>query len=747
MKIEFGGLLSTAEDDLIQSLLPGLGYFGHTAETALVVEINERIDSLELAVEAPAPEIINIAAVDLFDENGIIIPRRDIIASISMSTSLNDQEDNEILETLLDGRLLHTKRETRPSIIIKFKSAIMISRVTVKNRSDQYGSRSRFLVVKGFLGSGAVTIFRNMSIEAARTRLQEVLKFAGQEIREFNSKQELIEFKVLTRSNIIDRLEVANNKVSLHDIFELLPIYSSSASICNYHIRLCAVAVLNEWEGNTIVNTSFLKPFGSVLSSDFSVYQLKLSLENLIEKRQNRKSNVVIARHHIHESRLLDRKEQFLIAIDRIISILEPAGIQVMLGYGTLLGAVRDRQFMAHDDDVDLIVFDGSQSQMEAEAGKVRIVELLKASGENARDHGFWHLHSVANGMTVDLFPTWQEGDKLFITMQQLKIRPVPIEHMLPVTQVSLYNRSYPAPANCAAFLEDRYGSGWSLPDPYYEWPWKIDRITSGLPSYISGAREHRKRISRKHFGRLCRVAWGQRVKRGEVSPPMNSLPIVDVAIEAGYDAVELDVRVAADDAAVLAHDDVIYGPDGQINVRKAISSDIVRFRLGEFEGETVTVPLFLDALKRAKNIDVQVDSRINASQVAILRKTVEEAEFDPTRLQFCVYDVAHAQALLRHFPESVLMWKTYRSFAEVDEFFLDEAQALGMDGVMISVPRNYEDYTEFMFKLRARGLRVLMFIHSGDESKLKRMVTQGVDYVTTLAHTMETFRKIGGKN
>lgn len=744
MEINFSNMVTKAEDSLIQALLPGLGYFGHTPETALVISINAEIDRLELAIEAPDLEIMNISAIDFFDQAGDIIPRKDIAVSVLMSTSINEEDCDAIFNAFCEGRLLHTKREDRPCINVELKKPIKISHISIRNRSDQYGARSRFLVANAFLDGDNVVKYKNMSGEIARSRLNNILKFTGQEIKDFSDKQDFIEFVVSARSRILTRLEKVERTFELKEICELLPLYANSVSIGSYHIRLCAVAVMDAWKGRKVVETSFLKRFGAVLSSDFSVFQLKTCIEQLIEKRQKRIASVVISRHHIHESRLLDQKENFLVAIDRIISILEPAGIQVMLGYGTLLGAVRDGQFMAHDDDVDLIVFDGSKSQADAEAGKGRIVELLKANGENARDLGFWHLHSVANGMTVDLFPTWQEGDEFFITMQQLKIRPVPVKKMLPVTKVKLYDRSYPAPADCASFLEDRYGVGWNVPDPYYEWPWKVDRIISGLPPNIARAKEKRKLISRKHFGRLCRVAWGQRVKRGDVSPPMNSLPIIDVAIEVGYDAVELDVSVTADDVLVLAHHDLLHGPDGSIDVRKTVVDDITKFKLGEFNSEDVYAPLLVDALRRAKDIDVQIDARVNASQVSILRRTVEEAKFDPTRLQFYVYNVAHAQALLQYFPESVLMWKTYRSFTEVDDYFLDEAYALGMDGIMISVPRDYEGYAEFMAKLRERGLRVLMFIHSGDEKKLKRMIENGVDYVTTLAHTSELFKKIG---
>lgn len=745
MYINFNGTVSSEDQNLINSILPGLGYFGHSPETFLEVPVRNEIDSIEISIEAPHDEILNISEILLFDENSSPISKKDIFSSAEISSNFLEGGDSNILPAIISGALLHSKRERRPSVIIKFKRSIHISHIKIKNRAGRSGARSRFITVKTYSSTIQVTNFRLLSPEIALERLDRILNFAGFDKPTVLTKQEMAEFKVKLKTSLVEKLEHQGRSITKNDILELLPVFGKAEAITNLDIRLAAIAVVDEWNGKTVVKTSFLKPFATVLSSDFAIMSLKHCIERLIEIRHGRKADVVISRHQIHESRLLGRKEDYLTAIDQIISILEPAGMHVMLGYGTLLGAVRDGQFMEHDDDVDLIVFDGSRSQAEAEEGKARIAELLAASGARTSDRGHWHLHAIVNGMTVDLFPTWQEGDDLHITMQKLALRPVPFKNMFPTSTINLYDRTYPAPAVCAAFLEDRYGPGWSVPDPYYEWPWKIDRIISGLPPYVLKSIDRRKHVTRKHFGRLCRVAWGQRVNKGETSPPMNSLAIIDVAKEVGYDAVELDVRVTADNVAVLAHDDLLHGPEGQINVLKVSADEATQFKLGAFDGKAMFVPRLTEALSRAQGIDVQIDSRINAAQVAILRNTVDEVGFDPARLQFCVYNVAHAQALLRYFPESVLMWKTYRPFTEVDAFFLDEAQALGMDGVMISVPRNYEDYSGFMTQLRARGLRVLMFIHSGDERKLKRMVDQGVDYVTTLAHQMETFKKLAG--
>gem|GEM_PF-1636564 len=738
--------MSTLHESLLHLLLPGLGFFGSTEETALEVSVENTINEIELAIEAPNPELLNLSKIVLLNADGEELNRGVCLASINFSTAYGDSSQEFLREAFINGKMLHTRTEERPSVKVSLLEPIYISKIKIYNRADIYGGRSRFLTVKTMRDGVLASSFANLPIESARLKLDSILELVGLDEPHIENNQSLTEFKVLFRDRIEKLIERNALGFGLGELVHLLPVFDSNPSISNYHIVICAEYALLKWVQESHLRTNSLGPLSGILKSDYSIEVLKKEMEKLSAIRKDSTPNIVISRHHIHESNLLSYKNKYLKAMCVVVEIFANEGIVAMLGYGTLLGAVRDNGFMAHDDDVDLITFDGSQSKEQALMGKRRLVEILTSHGHFANDHGFWHLHAVVNGMNIDLFPGWVEGDEFQLPMQQLKIRPIPKSIILPPRNIDLYGHSYPAPADPAVFLENRYGAGWRIPDPYYEWSWPIERITSGLPMAVRSARDRRELISRRHLGRICRVASGQRVNRGDDSPPMNSLPIIKVAHETGYDAIELDIRFTLDDFPVLAHDDLLNGPLGKIEISKSKMADLEKFCLGFFDGVDVFIPSFKEALNESSGLDVQIDSRISPAQVEGLRKVVDEVGFDPTRLQFCVYNVAHAHALVSYFPESVLMWKTYRLFAEVDDFFLDEAQALAMDGIMVSVPRNYEDYSVFMNKLRDRGLRVLFFIHAGDEGKLKRMVSMGVDYVTTLANNTDTFKEIAGK-
>lgn len=736
--------------ELAAALLPGVGFFGHAPETALDVPIDAVIDRMEIAIEAPRPELINLQEIRFFGEDGQELDRASLCEDVRLSTIYGGKTQTDVMSDFLAGRMLHSCTEERPKLDIRLVGPTRLRRIVIANRGDVYGGRSRHVVLRAFRSDELVARYENLSMTKLLGEMKSLLDVLGLEEPGLGSREELASFVRDVRNAIRSRIEDDRFEWEAGKIRSLLPLYETHPEVSAFHILVIAHAVLAEWEGKDILETHRLRPFGHILSTDLSLDRLRQEIERLLDARGHGRDTIVIARHHIHKSRLLGCKDQYLAAMRRLVGILAEAGVTAMLGYGTLLGAVRDKGFMAHDDDVDLITFDGSTSQEETAAGKLRIAETLQAHGIRVRESGFWHMHAVVDGLVIDLFPAWHSGGMLHLQMEQLKIRAVPAEFLLPAGQIELYGQTFPAPANPPAFLEDRYGSGWTVANPYYEWPWPVQRILAGQPEPIAAAHRKRARIQRRHFGRLCRVAWGQKVRRGPDSPPMNCIPIIEVAHQTGYDAVELDVRLSADDVPILAHDDRLFGPGGEIDVTTAPAERILRFELGQFDGAPVFIPTLEDALARARTcgLDVQIDWRIargQAAKVQRLREAADRAGFDPARLQFCVPSMAHAQALIQHFPESVLMWKTYRSFAEADDYFLDEAKALGLDGVMIALPKASDDLPSFMQKLRDRNLRVLLFIHSGHDVKLREMIEAGVDYVTTLGNDLPSFSALDG--
>lgn len=249
-------------------------------------------------------------------------------------------------------------------------------------------------------------------------------------------------------------------------------------------------------------------------------------------------------------------------------------------------------------------------------------------------------------------------------------------------------------------------------------------------------------------------VAFGQQVGRWNDSPPRNSLAIIERAIVEGFDAIELDVRISGDGIAVLAHDDLLKGSEGEIVVSETSALDLGHFPLGEVNGVQQYISTLSKALFHVSGKDVLIDPRMKPGEYRAVRLAVQNAGFDPARLLFCVYSPREARTLVELFPESTLLYKIGAFHDEVKAQSLDDAVGLGMHGVMLFWPLFNEDFSAVMAELKARELKVLFYVHGAwpkreipDEQgkSLQNMIDCNVDYVTTTACYLPEFKKAVG--
>ena len=154
--------------------------------------------------------------------------------------------------------------------------------------------------------------------------------------------------------------------------------------------------------------------------------------------------------------------------------LLDKQGITFWLHYGTLLGAIREHSFIAHDYDVDIMTeqHDALLAAIPAlnEAG-LRLIRV---------DEGL--LYSFAyNGVYIDVDIKSKAPFPLNLWYYKLNGNLVPKYLMTGLQQIEFLGEKFNIPANPEKLLKYYYGRTWRIPikgkeGTYTIWPHRLYR-------------------------------------------------------------------------------------------------------------------------------------------------------------------------------------------------------------------------------------------------------------------------------
>lgn len=450
---------------------PSLGFFGGESSTCWKTRVHAPITGIRLELDAAGARMLSLKGIELRRGGSRIVPGEN-----EVRVTHNGAHPAHLARKatgLFDGGWWHSASSERPFWQATFPDALDVDELRVINRPDGKGLGNRDLQVSLRTVDGNWTVARSGSIadvpRVARA-LEEALDGELPPCPDGDSGM----FERLLRAVAA---RIADPAVSFDDwdwpaLMACLRLdgrrepssheWTLMAAICLWHARR------NERKG--------FRSLSCVLATKARIAELQAQIDRVANIRGW--GRFLVSKHGVSRTLLHSESRKHLDALEAVVAVLESAGLEPMLGYGTLLGAVRDGRFLAHDDDVDVMFrLRGESCLPSVEID--RVSSLFAGSSYRvkriARATYNMHVFCRDHGASIDIFPVWDVDDRqVALHMDKMKVRMLPCSVFDPRSEVTLHGRVFKAPADPREFLERRYGRGWSVPDPYHEWPWAL---------------------------------------------------------------------------------------------------------------------------------------------------------------------------------------------------------------------------------------------------------------------------------
>jgi hypothetical protein len=181
--------------------------------------------------------------------------------------------------------------------------------------------------------------------------------------------------------------------------------------------------------------------------------------------------------HGLYRSDWAACEQAYVASVREVLAVLADLGYPGAIGYGTLLGAVREGRLIAHDDDVDILIATKSQDERELAAELTGIVSILAGRGVHARiTPGFLFLKVTApkTGRLVDVFPiiSGRDGASVRLYLRNMRFHDMPREAVLPFGTLLFYGQPIEVPHAPEVFLERHFGESWRVPNRFSRLHW-----------------------------------------------------------------------------------------------------------------------------------------------------------------------------------------------------------------------------------------------------------------------------------
>lgn len=173
----------------------------------------------------------------------------------------------------------------------------------------------------------------------------------------------------------------------------------------------------------------------------------------------------------VFEDRTDAEMEPLLRAMQAALGALNTAGVDAFVAYGTLLGAVREHDFLGHDSDADLGYVSRCTHPVDAMLESYDLQRAMEEAGfQTTRYSGAAFKIVIDEGQgnrrTVDVFGGFMSDERLHL-LGEIRT-PFKAEWIWPLSTVTIRGWEFAAPARPENLLEVTYGKNWRTPDPAF---------------------------------------------------------------------------------------------------------------------------------------------------------------------------------------------------------------------------------------------------------------------------------------